>query len=124
MQRGARLREDRLPEKACTKNQECIDANGGAPYACRRTDGKCVSLLSANCQTLFGTKKELLDDNLVVIGGTLPFDENGRQANFAVSLARTCVPLRGGKVAGPISSGFTYDPVTGAKGTPAACVYM
>jgi ABC-type branched-subunit amino acid transport system substrate-binding protein len=85
-----------FPEKACTKNQECIDQNGGAPYTCRRSDGKCVSLLSANCQTLFADKEDLIDDNLVVIGGTLPFDENGRQANFAVSLARSEIKRLGG----------------------------
>lgn len=87
------------PDKACTKNQECIDQNGGAPYTCRRSDGKCVSLLSANCQTLFADKEDLIDDNLVVIGATLPFDENGRQANFAIELARKEIKRAGGLAA-------------------------
>lgn len=88
-----------FPEKACTKNQECIDQNGGAPYTCRRTNGKCVSLLSTTCQTLFADKEDLIDDNLVVIGATLPFDENGRQANFAINLARQEIKRSGGLAA-------------------------
>ncbi|CAN5865388.1 hypothetical protein BH11MYX4_BH11MYX4_03090 [soil metagenome] len=116
-----------LPEKACTKNQECIDQNGGAPYTCRRSDGKCVSLLSANCQTLFADKEDLSDDNLVVIGGTLPFDENGRQANFAVSLARTEIKRNGGLA--PATPGGPRRPLavvtcTGEHASTAASVSM
>lgn len=86
-------------ETACTTNQQCIDENGGAPYTCRRSDGKCVSLLSTNCQTVYADKEDLIDDNLVVVGTTLPFDENGRQAGFAVNLARQEIKRGGGLAA-------------------------
>lgn len=77
-----------VSEKACTTNQQCIDANGGAPYICRRSDNRCISLLTTNCQTVYADKPDLLDDNVVVIGQTTPSDDNGRQAGFALEMAR------------------------------------
>jgi branched-chain amino acid transport system substrate-binding protein len=37
----------------CTTNQECIDTVGEY-NVCRKADGQCVSLLSAECATVFG----------------------------------------------------------------------
>src|SRR5688500_2447577 len=36
---------------SCTTNAECIDRNGGAAFTCRKSDSKCVSLTTPQCQT-------------------------------------------------------------------------
>lgn len=59
---------------SCSKNQECIDRAGGAPAICRRSDKKCVTLLTPECPAVY-TKQgnsELADDNVVVIGSVMP----------------------------------------------------
>jgi hypothetical protein len=59
--------------------------------------------------------------NITYIGadGQFNFDAAGDRPGFSEVY---CVPLRGGKIAGPQSSGFTYDPLTGPKGGPMNCV--
>ena len=82
--------------RACTTNQECIDQNGGAPYACRKSDNKCVSLLSTLCPRLFADKEDLLDDNTIYIGMTTPANPDGQQAEAAAELARKEIKKAGG----------------------------
>lgn len=64
-------------QRACSSNRECIDANGGAPYTCRKSDGKCVALTSPECPTVFANPVELADDNTVFFGVCFPQDPNG-----------------------------------------------
>src|SRR3954470_16639978 len=42
--------------EACTSNKQCADQNGGAPFICRKSDSRCVSLLSTVCQTIYADK--------------------------------------------------------------------
>lgn len=83
-------------ERACTTNQECIDKNGGAPFTCRKSDGKCASLLSTFCPRVFADKEDLVDDNTVYIGHTSPANPDGQQAEAAVELARSEIKRSGG----------------------------
>jgi hypothetical protein len=51
----------------CKTNQECIDANGGAPSICRKSDRTCRLLTSPQCATVVGD--EYANDNAIVVGG-------------------------------------------------------
>lgn len=52
----------------CETNKECIDANGGSPYICRKTDNSCVLLLSEDCTKIIGDPADLENDNVVLFG--------------------------------------------------------
>lgn len=88
----------KVEEKACTTNQQCIDQNGGAgsTWTCRKSDNRCINLVSPSCQRVLADTTDLLDDNVVIIGATLPRDENGRQSEFAFELARQEIKGFGG----------------------------
>jgi hypothetical protein len=77
-----------IVEKACTKNAECIERNGGAPYTCRKNDGRCVPLLSNECPLVFGSTAELLNDNAVYVGVTGPPEPAGTVTAGAIEFAR------------------------------------
>lgn len=62
---------------ACTTNKQCLDASGGAPSTCRKSDGACVALKSAQCPTVFAKPQELVDDNTIFFGLSVPIDANG-----------------------------------------------
>lgn len=94
-------------EKACTTNKQCIDANGGAAFTCRKTDGKCVALTSPECPTVFANPQELLDDNTVFFGLSYPQDQNGVIMSAVTELAqdevrRTTGGLPPAKPGGPV----------------------
>lgn len=81
--------------RACRTNQECIDKNGGAPYTCRKSDGKCAPLLSTFCPRIMADKEDLVDDNTVYIGHTSPANPDGQQAEAAAELARSEIKRAG-----------------------------
>jgi ABC-type branched-subunit amino acid transport system substrate-binding protein len=64
-------------ERACTTNRQCIEANNGGKFTCRKSDGKCVALESPECPQVFALPQELLDDNIVFFGVAFPQDQNG-----------------------------------------------
>src|SRR6185436_9507772 len=53
--------------RSCNTNKECADRNGGAPFICR-ADGKCMSLLTPECQQVFADKDDLINDNTIFFG--------------------------------------------------------
>ncbi|MBX3202521.1 MAG: ABC transporter substrate-binding protein [Labilithrix sp.] len=60
--------EDAGPEVAeCAANADCTSK--GEYNICRKSDGKCVSLLSPDCARIVGDYK---DDNAILIGSLLP----------------------------------------------------
>ena len=73
--------------RSCSTHRECADRNGGAPFICR-TDGRCVSLLTADCQKVLGDKDDLLNDNTIFIGHVDVSDINGATGEQALDLAR------------------------------------
>jgi ABC-type branched-subunit amino acid transport system substrate-binding protein len=96
-------------EKACNTNKDCIDAAGGAPSVCRKSDFRCTELVNPTCQTLYYDTEDLLDDNVLILGQTTPSDENGRQSGFAVELARKEIKRLGG--APPATPGGPNRPI-------------
>jgi ABC-type branched-subunit amino acid transport system substrate-binding protein len=94
-----------LPAGACESNQQCIDESGGSPAICRRSDGRCVEVLSEDCVEVFNGEALARDDTLV-LGLLHPFlDEfasSGGPATDGVKMAfdeleaiRQGVPLVG-----------------------------
>lgn len=55
-------------EATCTSNQDCTAIKGALSW-CRRDDGTCVSLVSAECGQPFGA---YADDDAVLLGALLP----------------------------------------------------
>lgn len=53
---------------SCDTNAACIDAFGGAPYRCRQSDHKCISLLSTECNKIRGDAEELRNDKTIYLG--------------------------------------------------------
>lgn len=51
----------------CFTNSECIDRTGSEATICRKSDHKCVGLLTKNCK-LLADKDDLRDDNTVIFG--------------------------------------------------------
>ncbi|HEU4408541.1 MAG TPA: hypothetical protein VFS43_24980 [Polyangiaceae bacterium] len=56
---------------SCTSNAQCVEANGGQPFTCRKSDRTCVSLTSAECPRVLGDPSDLADDNAIIIGTLL-----------------------------------------------------
>lgn len=83
-------------ERACQTNQECIDKNGGGLFTCRKSDSKCVPLLSANCERVLAEKEDLLNDNTVFIGATMAKNSDGQQMGWGLELAHSEIRLAGG----------------------------
>ena len=54
----------------CTLNADC--ASRGANTICRKSDGKCVNLLSNECTRVMGKPEQVLDDNAIIIGALTP----------------------------------------------------
>jgi branched-chain amino acid transport system substrate-binding protein len=54
----------------CTTNQECITRNGAASI-CRRPEGTCIALKTAQCQEVF-PEEALVEDQTIVLGLTAP----------------------------------------------------
>lgn len=73
--------------RACNTHQECSDRNGGAPFICRK-DGRCVSLLTPQCQQVFADKDDLVNDNTVFIGNNILGDASGLASMQTMQLAR------------------------------------
>lgn len=74
----------------CSRNQECVDRGGGSPAICRKSDRKCVSLVTPECPTLLAQPGQILDDNTLVIGALTPNGtvELGTVMEKAVELAQ------------------------------------
>lgn len=64
----------KVPEDAdlCKTNKECIDLAGGQPAICRKSNHKCVNLLTAECPRVFAQPGQLLNDDTIVIGAETP----------------------------------------------------
>jgi ABC-type branched-subunit amino acid transport system substrate-binding protein len=69
---GGCTRLEQLPATACESNQQCMDESGGSPAICRRSDGRCVEVLSEDCVEVFNSEALARDDTLV-LGLLLPF---------------------------------------------------
>ncbi len=68
------------PTRECESNKQCIEARAGEPYICRKTDGRCVSLLSEDCQALIAEKADLESDDALLLGSvqsTTGADQSG-----------------------------------------------
>jgi ABC-type branched-subunit amino acid transport system substrate-binding protein len=96
---------EQLPATACESNQQCMDESGGSPAICRRSDGRCVEMLSEDCVKVFNSEALAQDDTLV-LGLLHPFlnefVSSGGPATDGVSMAfdemeaiRQGVPLVG-----------------------------
>ncbi len=58
-------------EGLCEKNVECLERIGG-PAVCRKSDHKCVGLLTPECPDMLAQPGALANDNVVVIGALSP----------------------------------------------------
>jgi hypothetical protein len=73
---------------ACSSNQQCSDANGGAPFRCLKATGLCVPLTSADCPRIQGTREDYLNDNAIFYGVLSQPDINGTLKESIIDLAR------------------------------------
>ena len=55
----------------CASNAECVGKHGGEPFACRRSDGACVPMASADCTPMF-EPDDLAAPDTVWLGAMLP----------------------------------------------------
>jgi hypothetical protein len=88
----------KVERRGCVTNQECLAQNGGAPFTCRKEDGKCVGLLTAECPYLYADGDDLADDNTVFVGNITTIDANSTLTEQAVQLARFEIKRAGGLV--------------------------
>jgi branched-chain amino acid transport system substrate-binding protein len=61
-----------VPRRGCAANAECMQQLGGKPAICRRDDGACVPLETAECKTLLKEKGDLENDGTIWIGAMVP----------------------------------------------------
>jgi hypothetical protein len=61
-----------VTDGACLTNQECIDANAGAPFICRKDTRSCVSLTSEDC-ILLAEPNDIADDHTIWVGSLWPY---------------------------------------------------
>ncbi len=66
-----------VESQSCSTNRECLERNNGVPSLCRKSDGKCTQLLSAECGTFLGDQSVLTDDNTIFFGMTTLTNLNG-----------------------------------------------
>ena len=78
-----------MPAQECTTNKECIDAHGGTPYLCRKTDGRCVAPTLYGCEP-HAEAGDFANDDAIWFGVLLPTKDDvlGLQALRAVELGR------------------------------------
>jgi hypothetical protein len=64
----------KVPEDSdlCKTNKECIDLAGGQPAICRKSNHKCVNLLSPECPRVMAQPGQLLNDDTIVVGAITP----------------------------------------------------
>lgn len=55
----------------CTTNAQCIKDNDDNPAICRKSDRKCVPLLSDECPSVLADAEDLANDDAIVIGTVL-----------------------------------------------------
>lgn len=58
-----------VPRVPCDTNQACTDAAGGAPSLCRKSDHRCVQVVTEDCGQIVG---ELGAGDPIVLGSILP----------------------------------------------------
>lgn len=83
------------PEKTCVVAGECaanLDCQSlGAGYICRKSDSKCVSLISPECPTFYPENTDLSNDNVLILGSILPtsngYEVIGKPAENSIKLA-------------------------------------
>ena len=80
------------PVPGCVSNAACVDEHGGAPFVCRRPEGRCVSLVSDDCRVL-ASPEALRDDATLWVGAMFPLTgpdapKFGEASLSAVDLAR------------------------------------
>jgi ABC-type branched-subunit amino acid transport system substrate-binding protein len=78
-----------IAEQACANNKECVDRNGGAPYICRKTDKKCISLVTPECPRVLGEREDYLNDEAIILGHMAQSNPDGQLSELAVELARS-----------------------------------
>jgi hypothetical protein len=61
-----------VPQRGCATNKECIDKAGGKAAICRRDEGACVPLETAECRQLLMEKGNVENDATVWIGAMIP----------------------------------------------------
>lgn len=77
--------------RGCATNAECMHRLAGKPSICRRDDGTCVELASAECRTLLMGEGDLTNDSTIWIGAMVPLSgPSADDGSFArvVDLAR------------------------------------
>lgn len=82
--------------EACKTNQECVDKNNGAPATCRKSDRKCVNLLSTECPRVLADKEDIISEDIIWIGYTGAAIADCTQAENGMELARTEIKKAGG----------------------------
>jgi branched-chain amino acid transport system substrate-binding protein len=77
------------PQGQCATNKDCIDANGGQPYVCRKDDNVCVALVTSTCRRIASEPNDVANDETVWLGVVYPQTTvDGQQRTAAVDLAR------------------------------------
>jgi hypothetical protein len=87
----------------CSTHQQCIDRNAGAPYRCRASDARCVSLLNSDCPRVLGDAADIAGDDAIHIGLLVVDGPDGAEAEAAVDLART-------EIASALGGGVRTEP--------------
>lgn len=73
-----------VKEGGCGSNQECITANGGKPFICRKADRTCISLETEACKPTLAEPGDVANDDTVWLGSILPI--TGDDSGFGLSL--------------------------------------
>jgi ABC-type branched-subunit amino acid transport system substrate-binding protein len=72
----------------CDTNAQCIDANGGAAYVCRKDNRTCIPLATTDCQ-VYAEQADIRNDNTIWLGAVYTKSGEGAQRSAAVDLARS-----------------------------------
>lgn len=71
-------------QAGCGSNQECVDANGGQPFLCRKETRTCVRLSTPECKPTLAEPADLLNQDTVWLGTIFPI--TGDDSGFGLSL--------------------------------------
>lgn len=79
------------PPRECAANTDCMKAHAGAPWICRKEEGRCVALESPDCKIL-SEPGDVESDRTIWVGAMFPTSGrkalSGGNAVRAVDLAR------------------------------------
>ena len=76
----------------CDTNKQCIDANGGQPFTCKKAERRCVQLTSKECTKILFDPGDLENNNALYLGVTVLASGGGAGQGLAnidaIELAR------------------------------------